>query len=184
MNLTGNLLIAPPSMKGNFWQKTVIYITEHHSNGSVGLVLNKKSQTTIKEFGKQANLHLDMSGYMYIGGPVNTKAMTMLHSAEWSCDNTLPINDEFSLSSSVDILTQMAMGNCPKRWRLFVGLCGWTPGQLEKEVKGKHPYNHSHSWLISSADHNIVFGYDGQQQWSESVERSGQEFVQNILADF
>jgi putative AlgH/UPF0301 family transcriptional regulator len=43
MNLTGKILIAPPNVKGNFWQKTVIYITEHHARGSMGLVLNKKS---------------------------------------------------------------------------------------------------------------------------------------------
>ncbi len=181
MNLAGKLLIAPPSVKGNFWQKTVVYLTEHHKASSVGLVLNRKSQMTIKEFSKQANIHLDVPGYMYIGGPVNVKAMTMLHTAEWSCDNTMQINDTFSLSSSIDILSQLAMGNCPKRWRLFVGLCGWGAGQLEREIKGTPPFTHNNSWLISSADTDIVFGYDSQVQWSESVERSGQEFVQNIL---
>lgn len=181
MNLTGNLLIAPPGVKGTFWQKTVIFLTEHHRAASVGLVLNRKSQMTIKEFAKQANVHLDVQGYMYVGGPVNTKAMTMLHTSEWSCDNTMSINDEFSLSSSIDIINQLAMGNCPKKWRLFLGLCGWTAGQLEKEIKGQHPYNHNNSWLISSADKDIVFGYESQQQWTESVERSGQEFVQRVL---
>lgn len=181
MNLTGQLLIAPPSMRGNFWQKTVVYLTEHHQLASVGVVLNKKSQTTIKEFAKQANVHLDIPGNMYIGGPVNVKAMTMLHTAEWTCDNTMQINDDFSLSSSIDILSQLAMGNYPKRWRLFVGLCGWNPGQLEREVKGIPPYKHNNSWLTCSANTDLVFGYESQQQWNESVEHSGQEFVQNIL---
>lgn len=182
MDLAGKLLTAPPSLRGNFWQKTVVFLTEHHQTASVGLVLNKKSQMTIKEFAKQANVNLDLKGYMFIGGPVNVKAMTMLHTAEWSCDNTMQINDDFSLSSSLDILNQLAMGNCPKRWRLFVGLCGWSAGQLEKEVRGIPPHNHNSSWLTSSATHDLVFGYESQQQWTESVEHSGQEFVQNMLA--
>ena len=182
MNLAGKLLIAPPAVKGNFWQKTVVFLTEHHQQASVGITLNKKSQMTIKDFGKQANVHLDIPGYMYVGGPVNVKAMTMLHTSEWSCDNTMSINDDFSLSSSLEILSQLAMGNCPKKWRLFIGLCGWSPGQLEKEVKGTPPYNHNSSWLTSSSNHDLVFGFDSQQQWSESVEHSGQEFVQKMLA--
>ena len=50
MNLTGKLLIAPPSVRGNFWQKTVIYVTENHARGSMGLVLNKVSKMPIREF--------------------------------------------------------------------------------------------------------------------------------------
>jgi putative transcriptional regulator len=182
MNLIGKLLIAPPTVKGNIWQKSVVYITEHHARASVGLVVNKRSQVSIKEFSKQANVLLDIPGYMYIGGPVNTKAMTMLHTSEWSCDNTMQINEEFSLSSSVDIFNQLAMGNIPKKWRLFVGLCGWNSSQLENEIRGTHGYEHNNSWLLCAADPSLVFGYEQQQQWAESVERSGQEFVQNILA--
>jgi len=182
MNLTGSLLIAPPSVRGNFWQKTVIFITEHHDRGAVGLVLNKASQMPVKEFASQHNVSLSVDGFVNIGGPVNVKAFTMLHSSEWSCSNTMKINKDFSLSSSGEILSALAMGNCPKYWRLFVGLCGWTPNQLENEIKGRPPYKHSQSWLVASSNLEIVFGLDGQTQWTESIEHSGSEFVQSILA--
>jgi putative AlgH/UPF0301 family transcriptional regulator len=73
------------------------------------------------------------------------------------------------------------MGNCPRQWRLFVGLAGWTPGQLENEIKGIPPYNHSQSWLISSANLDLVFEKNEQTQWAESIELAGTEFVQNLL---
>ena len=182
MNLTGNLLIAPPNVRGNFWQKTVIFLTEHHKNGAVGLVLNKQSQMTITEFASQHNINLDIPGYIHVGGPVNVKALTMLHSSEWSCGNTMSINDKFSLSSSPDILTNLAMGNIPKVWRLFVGLCGWTSGQLENELHGNPPYNHNNSWLIASGSQQIIFELDSQTQWTEAIEHSGSEFAQSVLA--
>ena len=88
MNLIGNLLIAPPAVKGNFWYKTVITITESHTHGSVGLVLNKRSPLTIRDFGNQLGYDLDYDGYVYQGGPVNPKSLSFLHTNDWSCNNT------------------------------------------------------------------------------------------------
>ena len=181
MNLTGKLLIAPPNVRGNFWAKTVIFVTENADRGSVGIVVNKRSKMQLREFAEQCGVDLDLPGYVYVGGPVNVKALTMLHSAEWACGNTLRINNEFSISSSGDLLTRIAMGDCPNHWRLFVGLCQWAPDQLESELKGRHPYNHDFSWLTATPHRNSIFGLDGQDQWTQAIEQSGMEFVQRIL---
>jgi putative transcriptional regulator len=182
MDLTGKLLIAPPSVRGTFWQKTLIYLTENHNRGSVGLVLNKRSQMTINEFSRQYSMDIDIPGYVHIGGPVNVKALTMLHTAEWECDNTMKVNDQFALSSSQTLLSNLAMGNAPKQWRLFVGLCGWTAGQLENEIKGVPPYDHNLSWLTATATTDVVFTLDAQTQWAEGIERAGSEFAHSMLA--
>lgn len=181
MNIIGKLLIAPPKVRGTFWQKSVVFVTENHGKGSVGITLNKPSQMTIKEFAQQHNVNIDIDGFVHIGGPVNVKAFTMLHSAEWRCDNTMRVNDEFALSSSPNMLHQLAMGNSPKQWRLFVGLAGWTAGQLENEIAGNPPYDHSLSWLLAGSDLDLVFNQNGQEQWTESIERSSSEFAQTIL---
>jgi putative transcriptional regulator len=182
MNLTGNLIISPPNVRGNFWEKTTIFLTEQHAKGAVGLVLNKRSQMTVKEFALQHNVNLDIGGFVHIGGPVNVKAFTMLHSSEWKCSNTMKINKDFSISSSADILTNLAMGNCPQHWRLFVGLCGWTTGQLENEIQGNPPFNHNQSWLIATADVELVFQHDSQNQWTKAIDHSGSEFARALLA--
>jgi putative transcriptional regulator len=182
MNLTGKLLIAPPSVRGNFWQKTVIYVTENHARGSMGLVLNKKSKMPIKEFAQQCGVECNVPGVIYVGGPVNVKALTIIHSSEWSCSNTMHINNEFSISSSHDLLHKLATGDRPHKWRLALGLCAWAPEQLENELKGNEPYSHNMSWLTATPNHNNVFELDGPDQWTSTIEQSGLEFVQNILA--
>ena len=181
MDLTGKLIIAPPSVKGNFWYKTSILVTEHHSNGSLGLVLNKRSQMTIPEFANQVGFQLDQAGYVYLGGPVNVKALTMLHSTDWHCSNTMRVTNDLAISSAEDLLPKLAMGDTPSQWRLFLGLCGWAPGQLEQELKGQHPFKHENSWLIANPDTGLVFDTDLKEQWTQCVERSGQEFAQSIL---
>jgi putative transcriptional regulator len=181
MNLVGKLLIAPPSVKGNFWYKTVILITEHHNNGSLGLVLNKRSQMTVTEFAEQCGHEMQYSNYLYLGGPVNVKALCMLHSADWSCSNTMRVTDNLAISSAEDLLPKMAMRNSPFQWRMFMGLCGWAPGQLENEIKGNPPFNHNTSWLIANPDYGLIFENDLKEQWTHAVDRSGQEFAHSIL---
>lgn len=182
MELAGKLLIAPPNVRGNFWQKTVIFITEDHDRGSMGLVVNKPSKLSIREFANQVGVDADVDGYMHIGGPVNVKALSMLHSAEWNCGNTMQINKEFAISSSPDLLERLAMGDSPHHWRLFVGLCAWAPDQLNNEMKGVHPYNHDFSWLVATPHYNSVFGLNTQDLWTASIEQSSEEFVQSLLA--
>lgn len=182
MNLTGKLLIAPPNVRGNFWSKTVTFVTENHERGSMGIVLNKKSKMPVREFSEQVGIECDVDGYVYVGGPVNVKALTLIHSSEWSCSNTMHINNEFSISSSQDLLHKLAMGDRPLHWRLVLGLCAWAPDQLENELKGVSPYNHDFSWLTATPNHTSVFALDGQDQWTTAIEQSGTEFVQNLLA--
>jgi putative transcriptional regulator len=181
MNLIGNLLIAPPAVKGNFWYKTVIMITEHHNHGTVGLVINKRSNLTIQDFGNQIGIPLNIEGYVYQGGPVNPQSLSFLHSNEWHSKNTLRINETFSISSADDILPRLAMGDQPLRWRVFLGLCGWGPGQLLGELKGTPPWRKEHSWCTSSADLDLIFESDQKDQWCSALDRSGLEFAQNIL---
>jgi putative transcriptional regulator len=180
--LVGNLLIAPPAVKGNFWYKTVIMITENHKDGSVGLVLNKRSQMSVKDFGEQLGYHLELPGFVYLGGPVNVKSLSFLHSPEWFCKNTLQINQHYSISSADDILPRLAMGDCPDRWRLFLGMCGWADGQLAGEIKGDAPWPKDSSWCLATGDQDIVFGNDNKDQWCTALDRSGLEFAQKMLA--
>lgn len=180
MELIGNLLIAPPSVKGNFWYKTVIMITEHHSAGSVGLVLNKRSDLSLASFGDQLGYELDMPGFVYHGGPTNSKSLTLLHTPEWTCKNTLRIHEDFAISSADDILPRLAAGDCPEQWRIFLGMAGWAPKQLLNEIKGAHPYEKS-SWCTANSDLELVFGSDNKDQWCNALDRSGQEFAQTML---
>jgi len=182
MNLQGKIIIAPPAVKNNFWHKTAVLITEHHSQGASGVVLNKRSQMSLPEFGNQLGIPLDLPGFVYLGGPVNVKNLTFLHTNDWVCKNTLRINDQISISSADDILPRLSAGDRPERWRLFLGLSGWGPGQLENEIQGVPPFHHTFSWLYTNCDLDLVFGCDHNDQWNSFIDRAGQEFAQTLFA--
>lgn len=150
-------------------------------HGSVGLVLNKRSQMSVKEFGEQLGMQINLPGFVYLGGPVNVKNLTFLHTSEWVSKNTMRISPDISVSSADDILPRLAMGDCPQRWRLFLGLCGWGPDQLENELKGNHPFPKEASWITATPNLDLIFGSDNKEQWCSALDHSAQEFAQNIL---
>lgn len=182
MSLVGKLLTAPPTVKGNFWSKTVIFITEDHDRGSVGFVLNKPTKMTINEFSLQHGIESSVPGFLHVGGPVSVNALTVLHSSEWECANTMKITDELSISSSGDLLLKFALGDMPHHWRMFAGLCAWSPNQLDSEIKGIPPYQHNFSWLTSTASMKTIFRLDEKEQWTTSIEKCSMEFAQSIFA--
>ena len=181
MNLVGNLLISPPVVKNNFWQKTVIMITEDHEQGSTGVIINKRSNMSVVEFCKQLGYIVDLPGFVYIGGPVNPKNLSFLHSNDWVCNNTLRINEYFSLSSSHEMVPRLAAGDMPHQWRIILGVSGWAPEQLQGELKGTPPWKHENSWCITQSNSELVFGNDHNAQWCNAIDQSAQEFAQNLL---
>ena len=181
MNLIGNLLIAPPAVKNTFWHKTVILVTEHNIAGSMGLVLNKASTLSINDFGDQLGYDLDQEGWVYMGGPVDIKNLSYLHTSEWTSINTMRVNDKLSISSAEDILPRMADGDMPHSWRICLGVCGWAAGQLEAELKGIAPWKKESAWCTATGDLELIFGSSGADQWCNALDRSGLEFAQNML---
>ena len=127
-------------------------------------------------------ISLDVPGFIYIGGPVNPKNLTVLHSSEWSCGNTLRVNSEFSLSSSNDMITRISHGDRPEYYRIFMGLSGWAPGQLVSEISGVPPWTHENSWLTLKSSKDLVFGSDHTEQWCEAIDQCGLQFAQKLLA--
>ena len=180
-NLTGSLLIAPPLIKTGFWAKSIVLVTEHQSYGSTGLIINKRSQVSLKEFGSQLGIPLKMSGHVHVGGPINVRSLILLHTSEWYSDNTLFLNSDISISSDDTILPRLATGDIPKRWRLIMGMCKWEAGQLESEINGFYPKEQDISWCFASGDPQIIFGYDSTQQWTRALDHAGLEFSQKLL---
>ena len=49
------------------------------------------------------------------------------------------------------------------------------------EYLGRPPFNHNTSWLTFKAKYDTVFNYDSKEQWTNSLEKCGQEFAQSLL---
>ena len=74
------------------------------------------------------------------------------------------------------MLLKMSTGNEPLYWRAFFGLCAWRPWQLDKELEGKFPYV-KNMWLLADATDDVMFNYDGEDQWIKAVDLCSQQTI-------
>jgi putative transcriptional regulator len=160
VSMKGKLLIAMPSIQGDDFGHSVVFMCEHNRDGAMGIVINKPAPRMFftdlvdklditPESGDISEAIL-LTPIMF-GGPVKQYQGFVLHSSEYfSPAESLKITPEFALTASVEILRDIAKGKGPQRKLLALGYAGWSPGQLEEEIK-------RNGWLHCDADLNLVF---------------------------
>lgn len=176
--LDGQMLIAMPVMEDERFQRSVIYMCAHSSEGAMGIIVNRPAgsidfpglllQLKIIEKGERIMLPEGAEAMKVLrGGPVETGRGFVLHSSDFFIkDSTLPIDDEISLTATLDILKAIATGAGPKRAILALGYAGWGPGQLENELQ-------HNGWLHCPADPELVFGKDVDGKYERALKKIG-----------
>ena len=176
--LDGRLLIAMPVMGDPRFERSVIYLCAHSSEGAMGIMVNRPAgsidfpellvQLNIINKADQIKLPENAETMKVMrGGPVDTGRGFVLHSSDFYLDNaTLPIDDKFCLTATVDNLKAIANGKGPKHAILALGYAGWGPGQLENEIQ-------CNGWLHCDADPDLVFGDDVEEKYVRALRKIG-----------
>ncbi|HUX80199.1 MAG TPA: YqgE/AlgH family protein [Alphaproteobacteria bacterium] len=168
--LTGQFLLAMPHLQDPRYEKTVIYICGHDTNGAMGLVVNKHlGDLTLKGLLEYLNLPQESIRRdlpIYFGGPVDTGRGFVLHSDDFTHPGTVPLGNHIALTATVDVLQAIAEGNGPKECLLAMGYVGWGPGQLDSEL-------HSNRWLQVEADSEILFQTSIEKKWEKAIAKLG-----------
>jgi putative transcriptional regulator len=169
--LTGQLLIAMPTMMDQRFERAVIYMCAHTADGAMGLVINHEIESvTFPDLLEQ--LHIEPGGIsgdeirVMFGGPVETGRGFVLHSADYVQDTTLLVNQEIGLTATKEILRDIATGAGPRRSLLALGYAGWGPGQLDAEIQ-------ANGWLHAPADEAILFDQKIAAKWDQALARIG-----------
>jgi putative transcriptional regulator len=171
--LKGQLLLDSGQLNGSFFQRTVVLICQHDAEGAFGLVLNRSSGNKLGEM-----LVADVPDQLreqplYLGGPVQLSALSFLHS-----DNFLPeasVMPNLDLGHSLESLVELSSSfSSSKKVKTFAGYAGWSPGQLEDEMKRE-------AWLTHPASLDLVFDADPAQLWRMILRQKGIKY--RLLAD-
>jgi putative transcriptional regulator len=163
--LQGQLLLDSGQLGGSFFQRTVILICKHDADGAFGLVLNRSLGKTAGEL-IVADLPAKLKeSPLYLGGPVQPGALSYLHTDTYIPDADVMPN--LALGHSLDDLLEIGEGfSSTKKVRLFAGYAGWSPGQLESEMKRK-------SWVTFPASLELVFETPPEQLWQKILRSKG-----------
>ena len=155
--LKGQLLLDSGELHGSFFQRSVLLICQHDAEGAFGLVLNRSSGSKAGDL-IVADLPDQLKEqWLFVGGPVQPTALSFLHADNFSPDATVLPN--LSLGHSLDTLVELGDSFSPTRkFKLFAGYAGWSPGQLESEMKRK-------AWLTHPASLDLIFDTSPEQLW-------------------
>jgi putative transcriptional regulator len=167
-SLKGQLLLDSGQLTGSFFQHTVILICQHDAEGAFGLVLNRATGSNVGEM-IVANLPEALKDSpLYLGGPVQPAALSFLHSDQFLPEaNVMP---NLNLLHALDELVELGGSfSASQRLKVFAGYSGWSPGQLEDEMKRK-------AWLTFPATLDLVFNTDPQQLWPLILKQKGPQY--------
>jgi len=166
--LRGQLLLDSGQLRGSFFQRTVVLICQHDAEGAFGLVLNRATGSNVGEM-IVADLPESLkTNPLYLGGPVQPSALSFLHTDSFIPDaNVIP---NLSLGHSIDSLIELGESFSPTRkLKMFAGYAGWSPGQLEDEMK-------RNAWLTHPASLELVFETDPTRLWQSILQKKGWKY--------
>ena len=160
------------------FERSVIYLCAHSSEGAMGIIVNRPAGSIdfpgstgaarYHQEGRQITLPETAESMKVLrGGPVETGRGFVLHSSDFFIeDATLKIDSGVCLTATVDILRAIAKGSGPKRAIFALGYAGWAAGQLENEIQ-------RNGWLHCDADADLIFGADADEKYMRALRKIG-----------
>jgi putative transcriptional regulator len=170
--LTGRLLIAMPGIDDPRFERVVILMCAHSSEHAMGIAVNRPLEglslpELLDRLGVDARIELPERPVL-AGGPVERERGFVLHTDDFNApQSTLSVADGLALTATREVLEAIAdPDHSPRCAVLALGCAGWSPGQLEREIK-------DNIWLTCEPDEALVFDVDHDTKWERALAKIG-----------
>jgi len=138
--LSGSILLSHPSLQDPNFCKSIVFLSNHSDDeGTLGVILNRPLEKKLYQLDHQFSHFSLGQSEVYDGGPVDREKLII---AAWDWRDT---TESFRLYFGIDINKAESLREENEKIRIacFLGHSGWSPGQLENELKVD-------SWLVSN----------------------------------
>jgi len=159
MPARGKVLVAEPFLQDSYFKRSVVLLTEHNEEGSLGFVLNNPIDFEISEILKDFP---GVNSLVTIGGPVRTDTVHYLHTAGARIPDSVPVLGGIFWGGDIDVVRQ----GLKEGWlsedqiRFFVGFSSWYTGQLNREIS-------ENSWLVTEISEEAIMTGFGTEFWAK-----------------
>jgi putative transcriptional regulator len=170
----GKILISEPFLPDTFFSRSIVYLTDHSENGSIGFILNKQLDLKICDAVEGFEGWEDT---LNMGGPVAPDTLHYLHSLGRHIPKSVQIEKNLFWGGDIDTIRGLIKAGRVKnnQIRFFLGYSGWSAGQLERELK-------ENSWVIATVKPDIVMSSRGDDTWKRVVRSLKTKY--RVWADF
>lgn len=170
---SGKLLVAEPFMIDPYFRRAVVLLCEHNEEGSVGFILNKKTEMKVTDL---IPTFPEFDAEIFYGGPVQTDTLHYVHNVGTMLEDSIKLTDGVYWGGDFESLQFLITSGLiePHNIRFFVGYSGWSAGQLDEEME-------TGSWVTADMHANYLFKTKPDGLWSEVMYNKGNRF--EIIAD-
>lgn len=171
-----HFIIAMPHLTEATFDKSVVYICEHNSQGAMGLLINRPLaaagvKVMLNTLDLTPDKGLERIGDIYFGGPLQPSLGFVLHTPEYDIDDTLRISTNVSLTTNQQIMVDIQQEKGPEQFRFALGYAGWGGEQLEREIANG-------DWLVIPATREFIFDKPDAIKWADAARQFGIEITQ------
>ncbi|MFE3291145.1 YqgE/AlgH family protein [Rhodococcus sp. NPDC059234] len=163
----GSLLVSATDLTEPAFRRTVVYVIEHNDAGSLGVVINRASETAVQTVLPQWAGLCARPQALYIGGPVKRDAALCLATLRTGAriDGVSGLRRVDGRVVMVDLDSDPdQVGPLIEGARVFAGYSGWTMGQLDSELQRD-------DWMVVSALPSDVIGPPRADLWAQVLRR-------------
>lgn len=160
--------MSEPFLGDPNFDRSVILLTEHNENGSIGFVINKPLELQLDDI-VIGFPSLDTA--VYHGGPVQQDSLYFIHNKGNLIPGSEQITDDLYWGGDLEPLKEMVeLGLItPNDIRFFLGYSGWGVEQLEAEVADK-------AWLTLESSAVNIFENDALDMWKNVLRSVGGDY--------
>ena len=173
----GQVLLSEPFLNDPYFKRTVILLCEHNREGSFGFVLNNFIEVELDQIIEDMP---KFDGKISIGGPVRNSNLYYIHTLGDEIEESVEILPGVFMGGDFEKLRKLLYAGkiAPEQVRFFVGYSGWSPEQLQTEIK-------SQSWFVTDIDKDLVMDTEVDDLWRHIMKKFGRkgEMIANMPED-
>lgn len=166
----GRLLISEPFMPDPNFKRSVIILTEYSEAGAMGFILNHQTEYMLGDILPDVS-YSEIPVYM--GGPVAADTLHYIHRCPDKIEGGIEIWDGIYWGGNFDQIKELITNYqlTEAEIKFFTGYSGWTPGQLDDELR-------EDAWIVANkVDADAVFSNNEHNLWKEVVISMGQRYA-------
>lgn len=174
----GKLLISEPFLADPNFKRSVILLTEHGEQGTIGFILNQPSNLVVKDLIPDL---WEADFPVFIGGPVEGDTIHFIHRCYDKLNSGEEIAEGIYWGGNFETLKVLINNNSieEEEVKFFLGYSGWGLNQLEDELT-------TNTWIVSDQYYqDTVFSQNEEELWKEVIINLGPKYahVSNFPSD-
>lgn len=164
----GRILISEPFLMDNYFKRSIVLITEHSEEGTVGFVLNKPVNMKVNEIMTDFP---EIDAIVSLGGPVQTNTLHYIHTLGDIIPSSVRVIDNIYWGGEFNVIKRLLESGSLNNdnIRFFLGYSGWQSNQLEDELS-------DNAWVIADISPEEIMTPMNKFFWSKTLNRLGKKY--------